>query len=90
MDTISQSEPRSNDVSNLTRESVRIPHTNICFGDLTREEINNVLTTAGASLIPPKSVSVMLKEIMQEKFADQLTSFVCKGTVCHWRKATHT
>ncbi|KAJ2963600.1 hypothetical protein NQZ79_g1386 [Umbelopsis isabellina] len=56
MDTINQSEPRSNDVSNLNRESVRIPHTNICFGDLTREEINNVLTTAGASLIPPKSV----------------------------------
>jgi hypothetical protein len=59
MDTINHTESNSN-VSSKAKTDTRPRNlTDICFGDLSREEINKVLTLADVPLNPPTKVSKM-------------------------------
>jgi hypothetical protein len=49
--------PYLNEIKTPKTESLSKSLTDICFGDLTREEINKALMLAGVPLDPPKKVN---------------------------------
>ncbi|CAO3674020.1 unnamed protein product [Umbelopsis ramanniana] len=56
MDTTNHMKPHPNELKKPKTDILSQGLTDICFGDLTREEINKALTLAGVPLNPPKKV----------------------------------
>jgi hypothetical protein len=59
MDTTNHMKPHPIELKKPKTDILSKGLTDICFGDLSREEINIALTLAGVPLNPPKKVSQM-------------------------------
>lgn len=64
MEAIKHTESHQTESSKIKSDTISKKLTDICFGELSREEINKVLTLAGVPLGPPKKVSELEVVIM--------------------------